>query len=164
VATHAPTEAPRSTPAPQDLGVVDGLVQLSFLVQAVLGRVAVGADLSMLQARLLGVLRDREPGMAQLAHLLELDKSSTTGLIDRAERRGLVRRVEVPEDRRAFRVVLTAEGRQIAEVLGQEVGRQVAAVTDGLSDTNRRRLSRLASQIVVRSAAERGINVSTTTS
>ncbi len=140
---------------------MDGLVQLSFLIQAVLGRVAAGADLSMLQARLLGVLRDREPGMAQLARLLELDKSSTTGLIDRAERRGLVRRVVVPEDRRAFRVVLTDEGRQLADRLGREVGRQVAAVTDDLSDTNRRRLSLLASQIVVRDAALHGVDLST---
>jgi DNA-binding MarR family transcriptional regulator len=143
---------------------VDGLVQLSFLIQAVLGRVAAGADLSMLQARLLGVLRDREPGMAQLARLLDLDKSSTTGLIDRAERRGLVRRVEVPEDGRAFRVVLTAEGRRLTEVLGVEVARQVAAVTEGLSDTNRQRLSRLASQIVIREAAVQGVDLSTRTS
>jgi DNA-binding MarR family transcriptional regulator len=102
--------------------------------------------------------------MAQLSRLLELDKSSTTGLIDRAERRGLVRRVQVPEDGRAFRVVLTAEGRHLAEVLGAEVARQVAAVTDGLSDTNRKRLSLLASQIVVRQAAVRGVDLSTTTS
>jgi len=148
---------------PRDLGIVDGLVQLSFLVHGVLARVAASSDLSMLQARLLGVLRDREPGMAQLAQVLDLDKSSTTGLIDRAARRGLVRRVAVPEDGRAFRVVLTPEGRRLAEVLGAEVARQVAAVTDGLSDTNRRRLSLLASQIVFREAALHGVDLSTRT-
>jgi DNA-binding MarR family transcriptional regulator len=44
-------------------------------------------DLSIPATRLLGVLRDREPTMLELAQLLELDKSSVTGLVDRAERR-----------------------------------------------------------------------------
>jgi hypothetical protein len=60
-----------------DLGIVDGLVQLSTLVQAVLSRAADSLGLSVLQARLLGVLRDREPTMAELGRLLDLDKSST---------------------------------------------------------------------------------------
>ncbi|MGD0555039.1 MAG: MarR family transcriptional regulator [Streptosporangiaceae bacterium] len=148
---------PRATP---DLGVVDGLVQLSALVQAVLVQSTGTADLSVLQGRLLGVLRDREPTMAQLGRLLDLDKSSTTGLVDRAVHRGLVRRAEVPEDRRAFRVVLTDEGRRAAEQVTAEVNRQVSELTDGLSDTNRHRLSLLASQIVYRHAAAHGIDLS----
>jgi DNA-binding MarR family transcriptional regulator len=163
VDTPSPTKTSRPAHGSQDLGIVDGLVQLSFMVQSVLARVAAGSDLSLLQARLLGVLRDREPGMAQLAQLLQLDKSSATGLIDRAERRGLVRRVEVPEDGRAVRVVLTAGGRRLAEVLGAEVTRQMAAVTDGLSDTNRKRLSLLASQVVFREAEANGIDLGTRT-
>ena len=59
----------------------------------------------MLQASLIGVLHDRESTMAELGRLLDLDKSITTGLIDRAVHRGLVRRVPVPEDGRSFRVV-----------------------------------------------------------
>ena len=157
----APTPAPTHSPARRapDLGIVDGLVQLSFAVQAVLVRVASTSGLTLLQARLLGVLRDRQAGMAELAHLLELDKSSTTGLIDRATGRGLVRRVPVPEDGRAVRVVLTDEGHRLAEVLGMEVARQVEAVTAGLSATNRRRLSLLASQVVRDDAATRGIDL-----
>jgi DNA-binding MarR family transcriptional regulator len=147
---------PRAT---QDLGVVDGLVQLSGLVQAVLAKATATQDLSVLQGRLLGVLRDREPTMAQLGRLLDLDKSSTTGLVDRAVHRGLVRRAEVPADRRAFRVVLTAEGRRIATEVVAEVSRQVSALTDGLSDTNRHRFSLLASQIVHRHADAHGVDL-----
>ena len=150
----------RSSRASKDLGIVDALVQLSMVVQAVLARVAAGSDLSMLQVRLLGVLRDREPSMAQVARLLDQDKSSATGLIDRAERRGLVRRIEVPEDGRSFRVVLTEQGRSLTVVLGAEVGRQVRAITDGLSDANRHQLSLLASQIVFHEADRRGIDLS----
>ena len=71
---ETPRAAPpgRACPA-HDLGIVDGLVQLSAIVQAVLSRVTAGADLSVQQGRLLSILRDREPSMAQLARLLDLD-------------------------------------------------------------------------------------------
>ena len=98
--------------------------------------------------------------MAELGRLLDLDKSSTTGLIDRAVTRGLVRRVTVPEDGRSFRVVLTDEGLELAQALTVEVTSQIGALTDDLSDTNRHRLSLLASGIVNRHAARRGIDLS----
>jgi hypothetical protein len=58
---------------PDDLGIVDGLVQLSTLIQAVLAGVAGRLELSVLQARLIGVLRDREPTMAEFGRPLDLD-------------------------------------------------------------------------------------------
>ena len=64
--------------------IVDSLVQLSFLVQAVLLRIGTAHDVSIIQIRLLGILRDREPGMMELAKYLNLDKSSVTGLVDLA--------------------------------------------------------------------------------
>ncbi|NKF24263.1 MarR family winged helix-turn-helix transcriptional regulator [Solimonas marina] len=153
------TNLKRNIPEPK---IVDGLVQLSTLVQAVLARAADSFDLSVLQGRLLGVLRDREPTMAQLRLLLNLDKSSTTGLIDRAERRGLVCRSPVLEDGRSFRVTLTNEGRKLAAALVAKVSAQVGELTDDLSDTNRHRLSLLADAIVQRHAAAHGIDLSTT--
>jgi DNA-binding MarR family transcriptional regulator len=144
----------------EDLGIVDGLVQLSFVVQAVLGRVATSYDVSIVQARLIGVLRDRELGMAQLARVLNLDKSSTTGLVDRAEGRGLVRRRTVPEDGRAIRVVLTAKGQKLANEFAAEVREGVHAAVETLSETKRRQLSLLASQVVLHDAAAQGLNLS----
>src|SRR5664279_3582354 len=61
------------------LGFVDGLVQLSFQVQSVIAQTAARHDLTVPQVRLLGILRDREPGMLQLARHLGLDKSSWSG-------------------------------------------------------------------------------------
>ena len=87
-----------------DLGVVDALAQLSFVVQGALGEIATAHDLSIIQTRLLGVLRDRTPGMNELARFLGLDKSSVTGLVDRAERRGLVRRRPSSADGRGIGV------------------------------------------------------------
>jgi len=152
---------PGTSEPDSDPEIVDGLVQLSTLVQAVLVQVTAGADLSVQQGRLLGILRDREPTMAHLARFLSTDKSSTTGLVDRATRRGLVRRVADPEDGRSSRVVLTAKGRHLTKVLEDEMARGVAALTAGLDDADRRRLSRLAGRVVADVAAARGIDLST---
>jgi DNA-binding MarR family transcriptional regulator len=102
--------------------------------------------------------------MAELGRLLDLDKSSITGLINRAVHRGVVRRVAVPEDGRSFRVVLTDEGLELAGKLTAEATSQIAAPTDDLSDTNRHWLALLASGIVNRQAAKHGIDLSATTS
>ena len=131
-----------------DLGIVDGLVQLSFAVQAVLADAAARHDLTVGQVRLLGILRDREPGTMELARHLGLDKSSVTGLIDRAERRGLVRRAPSKEDGRAVQVSSTPLGRQLSDRVGAEIGTEIAALTAGLSETNRNRLSAIATQVV----------------
>ena len=48
----------------------DSLVQASFTVIAALSRVAAEHDLSLTQLRMLGILRDREPAMAELATYL----------------------------------------------------------------------------------------------
>jgi DNA-binding MarR family transcriptional regulator len=141
-----------------DLGIVDGLVQLSVLVVSVLGEVAAPHEISMLQLRLLGVLRDREPSMAELARLLGLDKSSATGLVDRAQRRGLVERVADPSDGRAWRVVLTTAGRALTDTAVVDVTRQIAELTADLSDRDRDHLSRLAGEIVSRHADRHGID------
>ncbi|MCW2759431.1 MAG: MarR family transcriptional regulator [Nocardioidaceae bacterium] len=131
-----------------DLGIVDALAQLSFRVQAALAARAAEHDLSLVQVRLLGVLRDRTPGMAQLAAVLGLDKSSVTGLVDRAGARGLVSRVASEEDRRAVQVRLTDRGRALVEVVEREFGADVAAMVSELTPAQQRTLSGLASRVV----------------
>ena len=60
---------------PDELDEVDAVTQLSFLIHGALEQRAGEDDLSLIQVRLLGVLRDRRPTMNQLAALLDLDKS-----------------------------------------------------------------------------------------
>jgi MarR family transcriptional regulator, lower aerobic nicotinate degradation pathway regulator len=48
--------------------------------------------MSVTQLRMLGILRDREPAMLDLASHLKLENSSVIGLINRGEKRGLVER------------------------------------------------------------------------
>jgi len=130
------------------LGIVDGLVQLSFAIHRILGRVGDEHDLSVVQLRLLGILRDREPGMQEIATFLELDKSSVTGLVDRAERRGLVLRTSSPDDGRAVRVCLTERGRELTQKGVKQIQRELNQLVSVLSDADRRRLAALASEVV----------------
>src|SRR5580698_5762227 len=65
-------------------------------------------DLSPSQFNVLNLLQDHPAGLtqAELSRSLIMHRSNATGLIDRLEGRGLVRRTDDPEDRRAFKVVL----------------------------------------------------------
>jgi DNA-binding MarR family transcriptional regulator len=137
-----------------DLDPIDALAQLSFAVQELLGELAAEHDLSITQLRLLGILRDREPAMLDLARHLKLEKSSVTGLIDRAERRGLVERAPSARDGRAIHVRLTAEGRRLAEQGTAEANERLSGLLDALGARDRARLAALATTIV-RSQADR---------
>lgn len=131
-----------------DPGLVDALTQLSFLVQGTLAELAGQHDLSLIQVRLLGVLRDREPAMSELGRHLGLDKSSITGLVDRAQRRGLVTRNVSDTDRRAVQVSITGAGQQLAEEIAARFTERIEAAAAPLSDPERQVLSRLATRIV----------------
>ena len=154
----APTDRPDAEP---DLGIVDALVQLSFAVQASLGAVAARHDLSVIQLRLIGVLRDREPGMLDLARALNLEKSSATGLVDRAQRRGLVERIDAAHDGRAVHVRLTAAGHAVARAVAADAAEHVAQLTEGMAERDRARLARLASRVAFQDAARRGFDLRT---
>src|ERR1700749_2503033 len=113
-----------------ELSAVDGLAQLSFLVQRMLERRAAEHELSIIQTRLLGVLRDRRPTINELGRLLGLDKSSVSGLVERAERRGLVARAPSPVDGRSVLVSLTDTGRVLIDQAAQRFGADVSALLD----------------------------------
>jgi MarR family transcriptional regulator, lower aerobic nicotinate degradation pathway regulator len=128
--------------------VLDGLVQTSFTVMARLSQAAAAHDLSLTQLRVLGILRDREPKMAELAAFLGLDRSSVSGLIDRAVKRGLVRRAASDDDGRAVRVSLTADGKRLAREVTAEVGGLLEPMTDKLRPADRKRLTVLLGQLL----------------
>jgi DNA-binding MarR family transcriptional regulator len=156
--TPAPTRPRHSEQAENDIGIVDALAQLSFLIQGTLAKHVANRSSSVAQIRLLGVLRDREPTMQELARLLELDKSSVTGLVDRAEQRLLVERKPSSEDRRAIHVRLTPSGRRTVADVASAFQADVASLTACLSETETRRLSTLATRIVHEYAAAQGID------
>jgi MarR family transcriptional regulator, lower aerobic nicotinate degradation pathway regulator len=138
--------------------LTDALVELSFLVGATLARLAGEYELSLTQVRLLGILRDREPGIVELASVLNLDKSSVSGLVDRAQRRGLVERAAAKSpDRRAIRVVLTAHGQKLAGEFAARVAQELALLVEDFSPAQRERLAAQAARIVASSGMSRGL-------
>jgi|SRR5471030_3098255 MarR family transcriptional regulator, lower aerobic nicotinate degradation pathway regulator len=144
-----------SDSSPGTAPVTDALVQISFAVLDVLSRSAAELDLSVTQLRLVGILRDRSPSMAALAAHLGLDRSSVSGLIDRAERRGLVTRRTSPGDGRVTLIDLTPRGRELGEQLGVLVSAQIEQLLESVGAAERARLVRLA-ESMLRQAAIRG--------
>jgi DNA-binding MarR family transcriptional regulator len=120
--------------------MMDSLVRVSFAVTALLSRVAAEHDLSLTQLRVMAILRDREPTMAELAAYLGLERSSVSGLIDRAVRRGLVRRDPSSDDGRAVRLSLTPDGRHLASVGADEIAALIAPMTGSLTAADQKRL------------------------
>ena len=131
-----------------DPTLVDALAQLSFLIQGALAEATADHDLSIIQARLLGILRDREPTMNELGAHLTLDKSSITGLVDRAERRGLVHRAVSARDRRAIQVRVTEAGRRLTDQISTAFDQRVLAITAPLTDAERTRLTVLVTRLL----------------
>ena len=157
----APDRRPVLTPLPGegDLGLVDALAQLTFAVQGALSRVAAEHGLSIAAARLLGIVRDRRPPIGQLATFLQLDKSSVTGLVDRAAERGLVTRTVSELDRRSVRVSITAAGREGIDRGAADFEAQIEALVAALPPAQRGRLSAIASRVVAADARRRGIDI-----
>jgi DNA-binding MarR family transcriptional regulator len=103
-----------------------GLFQLACVVLDTYARVSERHALTPVQARLLCILADGPRGMAELARCLDVEKAALTGLIDRAERRGLVKRSPVPGDRRAWNVTPTETGRRATSAFHAEVNAELS--------------------------------------
>lgn len=123
--------------------LVDALVQAGFLTTAVLTRVGAEHDLSLTQLRVLAILRDRRLRMSDLADYLGLERSTMSGLIDRAQQRGLLARATSATDGRVVDVLLTARGTELAEQLFAQITDALLPVIGSLGRAEQRRLTRL---------------------
>ena len=119
----------------------DALVQVSVTLMAALTEVAAEYDLSLTQLRVLGILRDREPTMADLATFTGLERSTVSGLIDRATQRGLVVKTADPVDGRSVRVSLTEEARGLVPEITAAIGDRIKPLIGQLSTVEQKRLT-----------------------
>jgi len=129
-------------------GLVDALAQAAFTTMAVLTRVAADSDLSLTQLRVLAILRDRRLRMAALADYLGLEKSTMTGLVDRAEKRGLLQRAPSASDGRAVDVFLGPAGEELADGLYARVASALSPLTGRLARPEQRQLQALLEQLL----------------
>jgi DNA-binding MarR family transcriptional regulator len=151
--TFTDPAAPSADTGQQEL--ISALVRASFATTAVLSRVAAEHDLSLTQLRVLAILRDRRVRMSELADYLGLDKSTISGLVDRAEKRGLLQRAPNPVDGRATDVFLTAEGLQLADLGEAKIARSLFPMTGTLTRTETLRLTALLEHVLKQEAVIR---------
>jgi DNA-binding MarR family transcriptional regulator len=97
---------------------------------------AADAGLSASQAKTLGVLHAAPASMRVLATTLACDASNITGIVDRLEKRDLVRREVSPNDRRVKNVVLTPTGEETVDAIRARMNATHAAL-DALDDAER---------------------------
>jgi DNA-binding MarR family transcriptional regulator len=143
-----PAAEPAAAASQQEL--IDALVRTSFATMAVLTRIAAEHDLSLTQLRVLAILRDRRVTMGELTSYLGLDKSTVSGLVDRAEKRGLLRRAPSPRDGRGVDVFIAPAGTQLAERGGAEIAQALAPMTGALSPAEARRVAALLERMLGR--------------
>jgi DNA-binding MarR family transcriptional regulator len=94
------------------------LIQLFFTQRANLPPLAAELQLSPAQCHLLHLIEPGRPiPMGQLAETLACDASNVTGLVDRLESRGLIRRRSSAEDRRVKVLDLTPTGSRLRTLL-----------------------------------------------
>jgi DNA-binding MarR family transcriptional regulator len=90
------------------------LIRLFFTQRADLPAVAAKFDLSPAQCHVLHLMEPAQPiPMGRIAEALACDASNVTGLVDRLESRGLVRRQPSAEDRRVKVLQLTPAGARL---------------------------------------------------
>src|ERR1700686_1692852 len=94
------------------------LMRLFFAQRANLPLLAAELQLSPAQCHLLHLIEPGRPiPMGQLAETLACDASNVTGLVDRLESRGLVRRRPSADDRRVKVLDLTPTGARLRALL-----------------------------------------------
>src|SRR5437868_3482773 len=90
------------------------LMKFFFAQRAHLPSCGAEFDLSPIQCHVLHLIEPGRPlPMSRLADTLSCDASNVTGLVDRLESRGLVRRQPSPQDRRVKVLQLTPTGARL---------------------------------------------------
>jgi len=105
-------------------------------------------DLSPIQCHVLHLIEPGRPlPMSRLAETLSCDASNVTGLVDRLESRGLVRRQPSPEERRVKALQLTPRGARMRAQLLRRMARRSLPLSR-LSRDKRRTLVKILEALV----------------
>ncbi|WP_255495395.1 MarR family winged helix-turn-helix transcriptional regulator [Nocardia sp. GTS18] len=107
---------------------------------------AASEQLTAIQAKTLTVLRRGPIAMRRLAETMYCDASNITGIINRLEKRGLVRRETSAADRRVTHLVITPEGEQVTDAIRAKMHLTRAGL-ERLDAEQRRTLSALLSEV-----------------
>jgi DNA-binding MarR family transcriptional regulator len=124
------------------------LVKFFFAQREHVPAAAARLNLSPVQCHVLQLMDPDEPvAMGRLAETLACDASNVTGLVDRLEGQGLVRRRPGHKDRRVKEIELTSTGTRIRTELQQRIGGESCAL-GRLSAAERKALVKLLEKLL----------------
>ncbi|HEY3562732.1 MAG TPA: MarR family transcriptional regulator [Kribbella sp.] len=126
----------------------DKVFWLSVLIQRRYAQICAAYDLTPAQATLLCAVKDVPRQMAYLAAALGLSKNALSQLVDRIERRDLVRRVGSEQDRRVIMLGVTPAGKVLAEAVYAETTKRLPDIAKDLDADDQRDFERVATAIV----------------
>ncbi|MFN8018861.1 MAG: MarR family transcriptional regulator [Acidimicrobiales bacterium] len=147
--TEYPEGDPTSTAAYATLCRV-GDVLLTELEQ----RVEATFGVKQMTATALAVIDGAERPLtpSEIGERILLPSASITSTLDNLERRGWVRRVPNPDDRRSLLIEITDEGRATADQLLPGIRTLERRALDGLTERERAQLLKLLSKVLARAA------------
>jgi DNA-binding MarR family transcriptional regulator len=120
---------------------LDVITRLNRWAQSAMLQDQIKGELSLRQLSALYIIEHEPTTPGQLARRLMVTPAVVTGLIDRLERRGFVRRESESEDRRRIHLELTEAGRAAGASVRHELAGYFSCALTGLSDEERDRLS-----------------------
>jgi DNA-binding MarR family transcriptional regulator len=124
------------------------LMKLFFTQRADLPTLAAEFDLSAAQCHVLHLIEPNQPvAMGQIAESLACDASNVTGLVDRLESRGLVRRQPSSGDRRIKVLELTQAGARLRSIVMERMT-QPPEILGRLSVEEQRELVRILKRLL----------------
>jgi DNA-binding MarR family transcriptional regulator len=103
---------------------------------------AEAGDLSLQQLTVLNLVRTEGVTLAELARRTMVAPTVITGIVDRLERQGFIRREPDPRDRRVNRLVLTDAGTQTSIAVEKSLAAEVATQMTEFSDEELAELAR----------------------
>ena len=134
--------------------LLDVIPRLNRWAEASVGRATGEEQLSLRQLSALTMIESGQTTLGDVARRLLVTPAVVTGLIDRLERRGYVRRISSTDDRRRVLLALTDEGRMAADSVSAALRADMATALGSLSsseleqlDANLAKLGSIASQL-----------------
>lgn len=138
-ATHKPIYNARSYDPQRGIGSLFGKVKTAMA--AAFDAELAPLDITAAQYVILMSLAHGEVSCAsELCKGISYDPGAMTRMLDRLERRGLVRRVPHPDDRRTFQLELTDEGRDVVPKLKAAGMKVLNRMLDGFSPNEAQQL------------------------
>jgi DNA-binding MarR family transcriptional regulator len=133
--------APSRAPTEEELALAESLFGMFQLFRVVMQRAAQSVELgSPERVRLLLGLKAGACRAGHLAQRSKISPSTITEIVEDLVNDGLVRREDDPDDRRAVKVALTAEGRRHLQRFEHAAALALAETLSVLTPTQRQRI------------------------